>query len=1274
MKATRVSSRRTQSSTIHTAAFSAAVPVSTILPTTSPSPPVHSIPAPSSPPTATPGLSLSSLSPPPKTSPPFAPKPKPAAPKPKPASSRRSSSGQTYPSGPLLCPFGSCLPLNPSDPIPSQLSFETATKLRHHLKLSHPNQQFLPSPSLDPKQFSWCITHSQYFPASHNCATATKSRSAPSSRRASASIFPASLFSGPQSPTLATLPPRKSSSSPAPPNSPPPIPPSQVYPRTLVSIPRDLQDEVKSALSPILSELVKAISLVQHSKVSGLFCQLLDFPGRVLSLRRGGSSHKDTRRIRATIRHNLQLFRSSPSPIAIAPIPALFQPVSMPAAALAAAGAGAPQPLDKGSDSSSATIAHATYLFRSGFIAKSIQSCSATAPIPHSNTLLKRLQELNPSPHPDDPAQFPPQPSAPVTLTAPLNLARLIKSAKALNNGSAPGPSGWTIQHLLWILQDPTLSAPFAILLAYIAEGHLSGDAQRRLLASRLVAIRKAGSTPPPPGSDPDSACPPTKHIRPIAVGEVIYRLVAHYSLRQCGTLPDLFPRIQKGFHRCGVERVIHSITAHLELTASSDSVLIAADYKAAFQNRSRAAIVSSVLGCPQLKPIHRLFWWAYSNSSDLLLFSRDGLLTGNISSSNGVRQGDILASIAFALSMQPLYSSSIVSPAVGHAVIDDLSITGPLDVACRSFDKLVDLSSSAHFPLNLSKCCVFWPHFPRPPPSQLTHWASQHGLSIIKDQDVIPLLGSAVSLDHEALSVWAAKHATDSCRPSFDLLSSPSMSSQMSLTLLRFCSLPRLSHLFRTLPHLCSQPAASLLDSWCLDTVELRLGLKLQPDSPAIKQIAQPLRSGGFGLTSASSSVPFASLASLCGAIPDIAELLASVSKPDPSLAIPFFWSRFSALFDFVNTAHLRASAELPPPCPVVLQNGQPPPFVLPDSAMNLWSRFRDGVLPRGLHRCLQRPALALSTHLFRSSASETDKKRLDCFYGPDHARFLTVIPSNPFYSFSNPVFSNLARFRLGIPPLGMPSGVNCQWCKNFIPPGYYAHPMCCVAHFGPSITARHNLVVSTLLRFAGIAGATTLREPKPFLDNDSERPDLSFSALSSVFVDVAIIQPDAPSRSSTPSQQILAKEHDKERKYVDKLSALGYSFCPAVASAHGVFGSSLTSLIETLSQLHSITFPNAVLTPPFHRQLSDQLACAIQQGNAAILEQATLAFRHHHSLSGPSISNLISPAALSFPPLVSQPSAPVAASSAISSSHPSTSSSTLVSSLSLPGLSLIL
>jgi len=356
------------------------------------------------------------------------------------------------------------------------------------------------------------------------------------------------------------------------------------------------------------------------------------------------------------------------------------------------------------------------------------------------------------------------------------------------------------------------------------------------------------------------------------------------------------------GFHKSGTEVYIHSTSAFLEL--HPESVLISIDYTAAFQTRSRSLIAQKVFSTPALAGIYDLFHWAYCGPSPLHVYERTGDLFCSIDSLNGVRQGDLLSSISFAVSTQELFTTCNNADTLTLAYIDDLTILGKnLEAAFEAFKVLKENSESENFHINSSKSFIFWPHSHRNRlesiPAKLLQFAAAFGLSI--RTDYAPILGSAVSLNHDELSRFAQEKVTK-LKPFFDLIQEPCMKSQMAYALLRLCYPSKLSHLARTLPYSVMEAPSKRFDSLILNSLLQKCNISI-PDScsMALKQIVLPLRFSGLGLLSVSTHLASASLASICAALPfifknilpdDLREELAE----DPShfmTALPLLWAR---------------------------------------------------------------------------------------------------------------------------------------------------------------------------------------------------------------------------------------------------------------------------------------------------------------------------------------------------------------------------------------------
>src|SRR3569833_2894473 len=106
---------------------------------------------------------------------------------------------------------------------------------------------------------------------------------------------------------------------------------------------------------------------------------------------------------------------------------------------------------------------------------------------------------------------------------------------------------------------------------------------------------------------------------------------------------------------RGGCDTAVLKIQA--ELDADKYNVAILADISNAFNTRERYHIARELYAVQSTQPIWKLFRFAYQRSeSPLIVYSRDGQCQHVQASANGVRQGDPLASLLFALSMDRLY------------------------------------------------------------------------------------------------------------------------------------------------------------------------------------------------------------------------------------------------------------------------------------------------------------------------------------------------------------------------------------------------------------------------------------------------------------------------------------------------------------------------------------------------------------------------------------------------------------------------------------------
>jgi hypothetical protein len=178
---------------------------------------------------------------------------------------------------------------------------------------------------------------------------------------------------------------------------------------------------------------------------------------------------------------------------------------------------------------------------------------------------------------------------------------------------------------------------------------------------------------------------------------------------------------------------------------------ILAVDFRNAFNSIHRSAISREIN--EHLPEIASYFNWSYGHSADLC-FS-DGTVVAK--SARGVRQGDPLGSLLFALGLHPVLRKVSESNSVNCNIIalhDDVYIYGQRCKVIKAFKDLIRLAALIGLECNMGKCSLFDP------------WSSTTGitirigndstrLSIVKDGLVI--LGGPMGIDSTSSSFLGA-------------------------------------------------------------------------------------------------------------------------------------------------------------------------------------------------------------------------------------------------------------------------------------------------------------------------------------------------------------------------------------------------------------------------------------------------------------------------------------------------------------------------------------
>ena len=196
--------------------------------------------------------------------------------------------------------------------------------------------------------------------------------------------------------------------------------------------------------------------------------------------------------------------------------------------------------------------------------------------------------------------------------------------------------------------------------------------------------------------------------MRPIAVGEVFYRIFMRTVLTQCGSsvrdglLPTQFGVRTPG----GVEPIIRMVE-HAVAGDVPCAQITCLDFSNAYNTLSREAIASVVYDrYPQFA---RLARWAYRGPAPLIV---DGISEGQyraieLESREGVRQGDPLAPLLFSAGMRPFLGRLQDALGPGHLVLaylDDVIVLSERETDVVGVADRAAADSATGLRLNVNK------------------------------------------------------------------------------------------------------------------------------------------------------------------------------------------------------------------------------------------------------------------------------------------------------------------------------------------------------------------------------------------------------------------------------------------------------------------------------------------------------------------------------------------------------------------------------------------
>jgi len=291
----------------------------------------------------------------------------------------------------------------------------------------------------------------------------------------------------------------------------------------------------------------------------------------------------------------------------------------------------------------------------------------------------------------------------------------------------------------------------------------------------------------------------------------------------------------------------------------------LSVDVRNAFNTRHRGQILDAVYANDKLQVLWRLVDWAYGRPSHLWVVD-NGDIVDTILSTQGVKQGDSLASFLFSLSMAGIYSEiENASAARVVAVQDDVCLLG------AAKDVIAGYRTLQHCLRGTGLCIE---------PSKSTALAHNDVRVLLESEgfDVSNTffsgLGTCISRDLGVVSDWVEKRTAATHTPLFDVLKSGMISAQAAFHILRRSAIPAMNYWSRAVPPEALAAAANMFDAMVFSVAQQIF--KLGPTNETVKnQMILPVRFGGLGLTSLKLISPIAWLCSLGQAASTLTMLL---------------------------------------------------------------------------------------------------------------------------------------------------------------------------------------------------------------------------------------------------------------------------------------------------------------------------------------------------------------------------------------------------------------
>ena len=666
--------------------------------------------------------------------------------------------------------------------------------------------------------------------------------------------------------------------------------------------------------------------------------------------------------------------------------------------------------------------------------------------------------------------------------------------------------------------------------------------------------------------------------------------------------------------------------------------------------------MIKRVMSEEWLRPIRAFVKMAYGTPTAIMMPDADGYyyMCNDMQSTQGVRQGDPLGSLLFAVSLQPALetiSDHIQEQGYEAAMLayhDDTEMIGKPDHLIDLLPVVENELAKIDLKLQTSKSRLIDFHW-QTRPADLKHAIQQLGIPV--DDECGVLLGCPIgkTTTHEQ-SFMSDK--LNQQMTILDRLADPRISMHQAATILRVSTIHKLDHWMRNVDPEVMQPLAQEFDDRIRQCFYAKLNLSQQINtasrngqrSQIDELISTTVSLGGDGLTRMADTVHTCWVAGVACAmtVPTMFDAFPQFDdgQPRPNSMIHSKLDNALKVVTqqcYVSPNMIRQSQSQ---AEILTQSARSHRNHAPSSGASRSAAVSDDPdltrcdLPTKAHelfrlmsganqyagskaatflfnniRARQRLALKCHRRLQEYRASNLTRARLMAIRTKGATRIMQLaggrVGSAKVHDLTYQAYFCL---RHGI-PLSLTHNEQCSGCgHNIIHVPH--HELGCVIGFNNEVYARHNLIRNTVERTMTNIGGVTCREPNPFQDTN-KRPDIEWIIDGRrIYFDISVTHPlNSTIVAKAANKKLAAAEHKekiKNAKYLDLCERIDAEFIPIVIETFGGYGPQFNLFLK---DLHNIARTNLTLIDgdSIIDEMLNQIAFHVISLNGLIMKKAS-------------------------------------------------------------------